>query len=75
MMQRLLARMRLWEEAIAGIDDPQGEYLLNLEKRVHRLEGEVEQLRKLPSGNAAASGTESSIVSLQQHKHNTDPRA
>lgn len=55
MLQRLLARWRLWVEALAGMDDPQGEYLLNLEERVRRLETEVEQLRRpLPADAAAA---------------------
>lgn len=57
MMQRLTAKLGLWAEALAGMDDPQGEYLLNLEERFRRLEGEVEQLRKPPSTNAAALGT------------------
>jgi hypothetical protein len=46
MLQRLMARWRLWEEALAGMDDPQGEYLLNLDERVRRLEAKVEQLRR-----------------------------
>jgi hypothetical protein len=53
MLQRLLARWPLWEEALEGIDDPQGEYLLNLGKRVRRLEAEVERLRA-PADAAAA---------------------
>ena len=55
MLQRLLASWRLWEEALAGLDDPQGEYLLNLDERVRRLEAKVEQLhRPLPADAAAA---------------------
>lgn len=38
MLQQLLARWRLWEQALEGMDDPQGDYLLNLEERVCRLE-------------------------------------
>lgn len=53
MLQRLLARWRLWEEALAGMDDPQGEYLLNLEERVSRLEAEMKR-RPLPADAAAA---------------------
>ena len=48
MLQRLLARWRLWEQALEGMDDPRGEYLFNLEERMHRLEGEVEHLRRPP---------------------------
>ena len=55
MLQRLLARWRLWEEALAGLDDPRGDYLLNLEERVCRLEGEVEHLRRPLSADAAAA--------------------
>ena len=55
MLQRLLAKWRLWEEALAGMDDPQGEYLLNLDERVRWLEAEVERLlRPLPPDAAAA---------------------
>lgn len=55
MLQRLMAKWRLWEGALAGIDDPQGEYLLSLDERVRRLEAKVEQLcRPLPAGAAAA---------------------
>jgi hypothetical protein len=55
MLQRLLAKWRLWEETLAGMDDPQGEYLLNLDQRVRQLEAQLEQLRSpLPEDAAAA---------------------
>lgn len=55
MLQRLMAKWRLWEEALAGMDDPQGEYLLNLDERVRRLEAKVEQLHgPLPAEAADA---------------------
>jgi len=54
MLQRLMEKWRLWEEALAGMDDPQGEYLLNLDERVRRLEAKVEQLRGPPPDAAAA---------------------
>jgi hypothetical protein len=60
MLQRLLARWRLWEEALAGMDDPRGDYLLNLEERVCRLEGEVTHLRMPLSADAAAAVTPTS---------------
>ena len=60
MLQRLLARWRLWEEALAGMDDPQGEYLLNLDERVGRLEAKVEQLRRPLPADAAAAVTPTS---------------
>lgn len=37
MLDRLVARLRDWGDALAGIDDPKGEYLLNLEQRIGRL--------------------------------------
>ena len=46
MLQQLLARWRPWAEALAGMDDPQGEYLLALDERVRRLEDVVVNLRK-----------------------------
>jgi hypothetical protein len=46
MLQRLLARWRIWKEALAGMDDPEGTYLLALDERVRRLEDEVQRLRK-----------------------------
>jgi len=60
MLQRLLARWRLWEEALAGMDDPRGDYLLNLEERVCRLEGEVAHLRRPLSADAVAAMTPTS---------------
>jgi hypothetical protein len=64
MMERLSAKLRLWGDALAGMDDPLGEYLLNLEERVRRLECELEQLPKLPTSNAAAAGMSKSIQTL-----------
>jgi len=55
MLQRLFAKWRIWGAALAGMDDPQGEYLLNVDERVRRLEAEVEQLRRpLPAAAPAA---------------------
>ena len=45
MLQRLLEKLRPWGEALAELDDPRGNYLLRLEDRVQRLEGEVIRLR------------------------------
>jgi hypothetical protein len=64
MMRRLSEKLRLWGDALAGMDDPLGEYLLNLEERVRRLECELEQLPKLPTSNAAAAGMSKSIQTL-----------
>lgn len=72
MMQRLSAKLRHWAAALAGIDDPQGEYLLNLEERVRRLEGEVGQFRRPPAANAATAESMTRTVPLQEGKH--DPR-
>lgn len=60
MLQRLLARWRLWEQAFEGMDDPGGDYLLSLEERVRRLEGDVEQLRRPLSSDAPAAMTPTS---------------
>lgn len=54
MWKQLLEKWRLVAEAIDGMDDPQGEYLFALEKRVRRLEGEVEGLRRRLSIETAA---------------------
>lgn len=55
MWKRLLEKWRLVAEAIDGMDDPQGDYLIALEKRVRRLESEVEGLRRRLSVGTAAS--------------------
>ena len=68
MLQRLLARWRLWEETLAGMDDPQGEYLLSLEERVRRLEGEVENLRRPLSADAVAAVTQTSASDRVRRK-------
>lgn len=46
MQQRFWEKMRPWMDALAALDDPVGDYLISLEERVRRLEGEVESLRK-----------------------------
>lgn len=68
MLQQLLARWRLWEEALAGMDDPQGEYLLNLEERVRRLEGDVEHLRRPLSAEAAAAVAPTSAPAMRMRR-------
>jgi hypothetical protein len=60
MLQRLLARWRLWEDAFAGMDDPQGEHLLLLKGRVRRLEAEAERFRQRLPADAAAAVTPTS---------------
>lgn len=55
MLQRLLARWRVWEQVLAGMDDPQGEYLLGLEERVRRLEGAVMDMRTPLSADVAVT--------------------
>lgn len=41
MLKRFREKWRSWEYAALGIDDPQGDYLATLEKRLARLETEV----------------------------------
>lgn len=55
MLQRLLARWRLWEQALEGMDDPHGEYLISLEERVRRLEGVVMDMRTPLPADAAVT--------------------
>ena len=55
MLQRLAGKWRLWGEALVGMDDPLGEYLLELEERLGRLEGELVRLRRPASANAPAT--------------------
>ena len=67
MLKRLLAGWHLMSEAIDGIDDPQRKYLFAVEKRVSRLEGEVELIGKrvrkdAPIGREAA-GTDVTVES------------
>lgn len=75
MMQQLSAKLRLWGEAIASTDDPLGEYLVNLEKRVRRLEGEVGQLRRPPSANAVTAETKSITEQPLESTHYPCPQA
>ncbi len=49
---------------MAGMDDPLGDYLSRMKERVRQLEGEVQQLRKLPLSSAAAADT-TGIVALK----------
>ena len=55
MLNGLFEKFRPWAEALADLDDPRGEHLLNLDERVRRLEADVERLlRPLPPDAAAA---------------------
>lgn len=46
MWKRFLAKWRIWEEALSGIDDLQGDHLLSLERRVSSLEKRVAILKE-----------------------------
>ncbi|TQN60600.1 hypothetical protein FLX27_16335 [Agrobacterium tumefaciens] len=48
MLKRFREKWRSWEDAVLGIDDPQGDYLIALEKRLDRLETEVAGLKAQP---------------------------
>ncbi|MBB4403556.1 MULTISPECIES: hypothetical protein [Rhizobium/Agrobacterium group] len=48
MLKRFREKWRSWEDAILGIDDQQGDYLIALEKRLDRLETEVAGLKAQP---------------------------
>lgn len=37
-MLNLIANLRKWASILDGLDDPQGEYLLRLERRIKQLE-------------------------------------
>lgn len=51
MLKHFLEKWRLWEEALLGIDDLQGDYLFSLENRVAQLEAATEALdrKRLPA--------------------------
>lgn len=46
MLKRILAKWKLWEEALDGIDDLRGDHLVNLEKRVISLEREMTKVQE-----------------------------
>ncbi len=46
-MKWFLERMRLYSEALSGLDDARGEHLHYLEARVRRLESEIARLEVL----------------------------
>lgn len=49
-LTRLRNTMARFARALEGIDDPDGQYMLALEKRIDKLEGAVERVeRQLPS--------------------------
>ncbi|CUX71860.1 conserved hypothetical protein [Agrobacterium sp. NCPPB 925] len=50
MWNRILAKLKLWSEALLGIDDLQGDQLAGLQQRVRRLEQEMEKV--LPPATA-----------------------
>ncbi|MBV7518366.1 hypothetical protein [Ensifer sp. ENS12] len=52
MLKRFLAKWRLWEQALDGIDDLHGDHLVNLEKRVLILEREMTLLKETRSSES-----------------------
>lgn len=46
MLEKLKEKLKIWGEAMDGLDDPQGEYLLSLDNRIVRLEQQLEQVRQ-----------------------------
>lgn len=48
MLKRFREKWRSWEDAVLSIDDPQGDHLIALEKRLTRLETEVAGLKAQP---------------------------
>ena len=44
-LKRLWTKIMRFAEALDGIDDPVGDYILSLRKRVDKLEREAEQLK------------------------------
>lgn len=46
MLKRFLAKWRLWEQALEGMDDLHGDQLMNLEQRVVSLEKELALLKE-----------------------------
>jgi hypothetical protein len=45
MWRRIWAEMKIWAAAMEGIDDPQGELLAHLERRIQALEERIERLQ------------------------------
>lgn len=50
MLKRFLAKWRIWEGALTGIDDLHGDQLLSLEQRVLHIEKQLAHLQLKPSG-------------------------
>jgi hypothetical protein len=48
MLKKFLEKWRLWEEALLGMDDLQGDTLVGLERRLARLETAVADLHVPP---------------------------
>ena len=46
-MKWFLEKMRLFSEALPGLDDPRGEHLRDLEVRIRDLESEIARLEVL----------------------------
>ena len=51
-LRRLLTKMARFAKALEGIDDPIGQYMFSLGKRVENLERAVEHLERRPPSRA-----------------------
>lgn len=66
MLHRLIEKFRPWAEAMAEMDDPRGEHLLMLERRISRLEGKVglsQESEEVDAGATSASTTGTPVTS------------
>jgi hypothetical protein len=54
--KRLWTKVVRFAEALEGIDDPMGDYILSLGKRVEKLERDVERLKRQPHSRPEGSG-------------------
>jgi hypothetical protein len=55
-LERLMTRIARFAEAVEGLDDPTGDYIFSLVKRIDKLERDVEHLEKQLHSNAGGSG-------------------
>ena len=55
-LKRLWTRIARFAAALDGTDDPTGDYIFSLGKRVDKLERDVEQLERQLHSNAGGGG-------------------
>ena len=69
-LKRLWTKIARFAEAMEGVDDPKGDYIFSLGKRVDKLERNLEHFERQLHSRAGISGIQQEIIAQTKfHAH------